>query len=63
MTISEFIQSKLESAALGWQGKQTQIDNVRQEVERLQTQVQELQTAVTAKTPTALEKVFESRGK
>lgn len=63
MNIAQVIADRLARVSQGWTSRQNQIDDVKQDVTRLESQVEELKTIVKEQAPTALDKVFESRGK
>ena len=69
MSIREMIEVKLGQAIQGWQSKETKTDNkidsVREQVSHLDTRIRELETRVSDRSNTlsALEQIFESRGK
>jgi hypothetical protein len=60
MSIADFITKKLSTVQ--WTAKQTQLDNVKKDVERLETKVNQLQSELE-KEKAPLNKIFEARGK
>ena len=59
MNIAQEIATKLADAAKGWRGKTAELNEVRQDVERLEAQVEELQEVIK-KAP--ISRALESRG-